>query len=134
MSKTDIPNQPMQGRVYTGQNTPVVAANIYDSDSTGKPTTGKGTSSDANGNFSYQSDSDAFTISAIGFETVVLGTFPKNQVIQLQKKVYELPPVEIRPDPILPAPPAPPTEKKRFPWIMVSALLLAAYYFSKSKK
>ena len=89
----------MRGQVLD-QSTmaPLMAANVYSSDERGKPLSPiKGTTTDQNGNFSFDAKSKYISISYIGYQKMTTPTTTGFTVFELLPMEQSLPTVEVRP-------------------------------------
>lgn len=109
----------IQGRVNDPQGQPLPAAAVYESDQVGN-LTGRGTTTRIDGTFDLEvkvnrQNPGFFTIRFLGFKPLTLPITGAYHIIELQPVAFDLPPVEIRPEP---------AKKSWWPWLGLIGLLL----------
>lgn len=116
----------IQGKITDENGQPLPGAAIFESDQVGN-LTGRGTTSRADGTFdlSVKVNSQApgfYTIRFLGFRPLTLPKTTAYQIVQLSPTSFDLPPVEIKPQPK--------KENKILGWLALFGLL---YFFNKKR-
>jgi len=116
----------IQGQIQDDNGRPLPGAAIFESDQVGN-LTGRGTTSRMDGTFdlSVKVNSQApgfFTVRFLGFQPITLPKKTAYQIIQLAPASFNLPPVEIKPEPQ--------KNSKLLGWLALFGLL---YFFNKKR-
>ena len=77
---------------------PLMAANVYSSDERGKPLSPiRGTTTDQNGNFSFEPKSKFISISYVGYQKVTTPTPSLFTIFELLPSTQSLPQIDVKP-------------------------------------